>query len=566
MKLAPTPSARLRTMSSRIVAASFALIWICVRSACADAPSAADADFFETRIRPVLIEHCVACHGPEKSKGGLRLDGREMALRGGGGGPSIVPGDPENSPLVEAIRYESDPKMPPKGKLSPQATADLTEWIKRGAPWPDGKMTSAKGDPRKTHWAFQPIQNPPIPVVKAESWASSPIDRFVLAKLEEKGLTPSPPADRRTLIRRASFDLIGLPPSPEDVAAFEADSSPDAFAKVVDRLLASPRYGERWGRHWLDVARYGDTKGYVFVDDPEYPWAFTYRDWVVKALNEDRPYDDFIVRQIAADRLVSPSGEGKRDLPALGFLTVGSAFMKNNQDVLDDRIDVVTRGLMGLTVACARCHDHKFDPIPTADYYSLYGVFAGSVEPNVPPVYEDPSPSPEYDHFLAELASREKSLADFLAQQHDELVQTSHRRVADYLLTAQGVVPAEDDAKESKKLNQVVNRRWKRYLDRTRDKGDPVMSAWHAFAALPKEEFAAKAKSTIEVLEAAPDSRKPINAVILRTLREAPPSSMADVAKLYARALNSTELMWQEYSERACAERDAGQGPPRRGV
>ena len=240
-------------------------------------------------------------------------------------------------------------------------------------------VSSSSSASEERHWAFQPVKAPPLPAVRESAWPRTSIDRFILAKLEERGLKPSAPADRRTLLRRVTFDLIGLPPTPEEIAAFEADRSPDALAKVVDRLLASPHYGERWGRHWLDVARYADTKGYVFFEEQAFPWACTYRDYVIRAFNEDLPYDQFIVQQLAADRL--PLGDDRRPLAALGFLTLGGRFMNNPHDIIDDRIDVVTRGLLGLTVTCARCHDHKFDPIPTKDYYSLYGVFASSVEP-----------------------------------------------------------------------------------------------------------------------------------------------------------------------------------------
>ncbi len=221
------------------------------------------------------------------------------------------------------------------------------------------------------------------------------MDNFILARLEAKGMRPAPKADKRTLIRRATFDLTGLPPKPGEVAAFIADKSPDAFAKVVDRLLASPQYGERWGRHWLDVARYADTKGYVFEEDRHYPYSYTYRDYVIRAFNEDLPYDQFLIEQIAADLL--PLGEDKRPLAALGYLTLGRRFINNIHDIIDDRIDVVCRGTMGLTVACARCHDHKFDPIPTKDYYSLYGVFASSMEPDPEPLLGAPTPSKAYD-------------------------------------------------------------------------------------------------------------------------------------------------------------------------
>ncbi len=272
--------------------------------------------------------------------------------------------------------------------------------------------SSSSAAEEERHWAFQPVKNPSPPVVRQRDWPRTSVDPFILAKLEARGLTPSARADRRTLLRRVTFDLLGLPPTPEEIAAFEADRSPEAWAKVVDRLLASPHYGERWGRYWLDVARYADTKGYVFFEEEAYPWAWTYRDYVIRAFNEDLPYDRFIVQQLAADQL--PLERDRRPLTAMGFLTLGGHFMSNPHDIIDDRIDVVTRGLLGLTVTCARCHDHKFDPIPTKDYYSLYGVFASSVEPMEPPLFADPPKTPAYESFRKELEKREKALADFV--------------------------------------------------------------------------------------------------------------------------------------------------------
>ena len=252
-----------------------------------------------------------------------------------------------------------------------------------------------------SHWAFQAVHEPKVPSVANESWSTNPVDRFVLAALETKALSPSVPADKRTLLRRVSFDLIGLPPTFNEIQAFEQDQSPQAFERVVDRLLASPQYGERWGRHWLDVARYADSKGYVFQEERRYPFSYTYRDYVVQAFNRDLPYDRFILEQIAADKL--SLGNDKQPLAAMGFLTLGRRFLNNINDIIDDRIDVTTRGLMALTVGCARCHDHKFDPIPMRDYYSLRGVFAGSIEPRDLPLLADRAPGPEGDAFQKEL-------------------------------------------------------------------------------------------------------------------------------------------------------------------
>ena len=378
------------------------------------APTAEQLAFFEKQVRPVLVESCIKCHGPEKQKQGLRLDSREAVLKGSEDGPIITAKNPEASPLVRALRREGDHPMPPKEKLPPGQAELLVQWVKMGAPYPatPGVAKGNAPDAAK-HWAFQAVRKPAEPPVQGTAWVQSPIDRFVLAKLEGKGMTPSQPADRRTLLRRATFDLTGLPATAAEIEAFAQDAADGAFARVLDRLLASPRYGERWGRHWLDVARYADTKGYVFAEERRYPYAYTYRDWVIRAFNDDVPYDKFLVAQIAADQM---PGAEPRDLAAMGFLTVGRRFLNNEADIIDDRIDVVARGTMGLTVACARCHDHKYDPIPTADYYSLYGVFASSTEPKELPLLGVPAQTAKYQAFQKEFAARQAKVAEFLQQ------------------------------------------------------------------------------------------------------------------------------------------------------
>ena len=345
----------------------------------------AHVEFFEKKIRPVLVEKCYTCHSAGfKIKGGLSIDSKPGMLKGGETGPAVIPGDPDKSLMMKAVRYKDDElKMPPKDPLSPEVIANLEAWIKMGAPDPREEPSSApvaiktiNFDEAKLFWSFQKPKAYAQPKVAQQNKLQSPVDAFVIAKLEEKGLKISALADKRTLIRRATYDLIGLAPTPEEIAAFENDSAPDAFAKVVDRLLASPHYGEKWARHWLDISRYADTKGYVFQEERRYPYSYTYRDWVIAALNEDMPYDQFVMYQLAADRLVK---DDKKHLAAMGFLTLGRRFINVVPDIIDDRIDVTFRGLQGLTVTCARCHDHKYDPFPTKDYYSLYGVFASSV-------------------------------------------------------------------------------------------------------------------------------------------------------------------------------------------
>jgi hypothetical protein len=475
--------------------------------------------------------------------GGLRLDSRAALMKGGDNGPVVKPGEPEKSLLVEAIRRTGELKMPPKKPLAPEMVEALTIWVNRGAPWPADRPSSS-AETWKRHWAFQPVKNPSIPSVRQGDWPRTSVDRFVLARLEERGLTPSAPADRRTLLRRVTFDLIGLPATPKEIADFETDRSPDAFAKVVDRLLASPHYGERWGRHWLDVARYADTKGYVFFEEQAYPWAWTYRDYVIRAFNEDLPYDQFVLQQIAADQL--PLGKDRRPLTAMGFLTLGGHFMSNPHDILDDRIDVVTRGLLGLTVTCARCHDHKFDPIPSKDYYSLYGVFASSTEPMEPPLFEEPPKTPAYESFRKELEKREHALAEFVKTKEQQLREGARTRAADYLLAAHDLRdrPRIDDfmlIADGNDLNPAMIARWGAYLRRMKKSQHPVWRPWHLFADLPEQDFAVKARELCATISKGSVSSERINPLVAEAFADKPPQSMKDVAQRYGELLNRVE-------------------------
>ena len=399
-------SLRHTTLAFSLLASAFAV------AAEEAQPSKEGLEFYEKNIRPILIDRCYECHSAEKnsSKGGLILDSRDGAYMGGDEGPAVVPGDLEKSLLVKAVQY-TDPEfsMPPRktgGKLPDEKIALLEEWVKMGAPMPGGgaaKLTGITSKARE-HWSYQPVKKLPVPEVKNKAWVKNPIDAFVLAKLEEKGLQPNPAAGHETFLRRVYYDLIGLPPTSEQVDAFVkacdnaalADSlaartgRPSGnleavYTKQVDFLLASPHYGERWARHWLDTARYSDTRG-LQVDqgdslfrDYRYAYAWTYRDYVINAMNDDKPYDQFVVEQLAADRIPDISPDDPR-LAALGFITIGKRF-EDIHDTIDERIDTTTKAFLGLTVACSRCHDHKFDPIPINDYYSLHGIFASIVEP-----------------------------------------------------------------------------------------------------------------------------------------------------------------------------------------
>jgi len=491
-------------------------------SLAADTPafSREQIEFFEKQVRPVLAAQCWNCHAEKKAESGLRLDSREAILKGGDRGDVVTPREAAASLLIHAIRRDGELQMPPNGRLTAEQIAALTKWIEVGLPWPREASGSAIAQAWRTHWAFQPVTKPSVPMIANDSWSQSPVDRFVLQKISfpSGGMRLAPLADRRTLIRRVSFDLIGLPPTSDEVAEFETDAAPDAFDRLVDRLLASPHYGERWGRHWLDVARYSDTKGYVFFEERSYPWAYTYRDYVIRSLNEDKPYDQFVLEQLAADLLGEDKRAGRNEttdlraeqLPALGFLTVGSHFMGNVHDIVDDRIDVVSRGLMGLTVTCARCHDHKYDPIPTADYYSLYGVFRSTTEPLVLPLFASQADTPEYRRFTIELTLRQQQLDDFVKQKHSALVEGSRTRVGEYLLAAKAAndKPAIDDfmlIADPGDLNPAMIVRWQAYLGKLESKNGaltshPVWGPWFELASLPEEQFKAAAAHVCDSL------------------------------------------------------------------
>ncbi len=350
----------------------------------------AERDFFETKIRPVLVEHCHGCHAADADevKADFLLDTRTGIRRGGASGrDAVIPGDPSGSLLLEAISYgNEDLQMPPGGKLPDAVIADFETWIAMGAPDPRGGVSKLpRAIAAEHHWAFQPVEKPELPELTNPDWPRDRIDHFILARLEAENLEPVGDADRRTLIRRATLELTGLPPTREEIADFLADPAPDgqAFAKVVDRLLDSPAFGERWGRHWLDVARYAESSGYS--RNMLYPYAWRYRDWVIQAFNEDKPYDRFLTEQLAGDLLPADSSE-QRDARhiATGFLTIGPKTLNEGDPLLfelnvaDDQIDATCRAFLALTANCARCHDHKYDPIPTADYYALAGIFRSS--------------------------------------------------------------------------------------------------------------------------------------------------------------------------------------------
>jgi hypothetical protein len=461
------------------------------------------AEYFEASIRPILAANCYDCH-TEEQMGGLRLDSREAILKGGKSGPAIVPGDPDKSLMIAAVRQTSDTlKMPKGGKLKREDVEALTEWVRAGAFWPSAVKTAPATAPAKAayvinpeqraFWSFQPIHKPAVPAVAPAmlaAWPRTDIDRFVLARLEKEGnaaLEPVKPADRLTLLRRATLDLTGLPPAPEEIDAFEKDSSPDAFAKVVDRLLASPQYGETWGRLWLDVARYGEDD-YRSLDPMgrgynPYPNAYLYRDWVIKAFNDDLPYDRFVKAQLAADLL--DDKVRVKMLPALGFLGLGPWYYDNGAveitraDERHDRVDVVSRGFLGLTVGCARCHDHKYDPIPTKDYYSMAGVFLNTVYKDYPLAPQ--SVVDEYKAQEKKVEKKQKLLNEFTQTESTQLAQTLALQASKYMVAAWKVTgePKEDMARvaDAEKLDYELFDRWIKFLAKP-PKFYPYLNKW----------------------------------------------------------------------------------------
>ncbi len=474
-------------------------------------------------IKPLLQARCYECHGAVKQKAGLRVD-TVASMRKGGESGNIL--KPERALLVERVTStDKDVRMPPVGPpLTSAQIKKLSDWITAGAAGPANELPQS--DPRE-HWAFKPVR-------AADRRAT--VDSFISKKLAEEGLNFAPPADRRTLLRRVTFGLTGLPPTPAECDAFAGDPSADAFAKVIERLLASPQYGEHWARHWLDVARYSDTKGYVYArEEKTFVHAWPYRDWVVRALNEDMAYDRFLMLQIAADQL-EPAGSP--NLAAMGFLTLGRRFLGVTHDIIDDRIDVVMRGTQGLTVACARCHDHKFDPIPTKDYYSLYGVFQSCTEQLVPCGKAAPG-----EAFVKELNKRETKLRETLSKRRDEQAARVRATVAEHLMAQLELqkypeevfnqILAPDD------INPAFVRRWQSYLADSQKRDDSIFKAWREFLKLDAADFAAQAKR-IELGR--------MNARVAKAF-EKPPENIREAGARYGALFKEVEREWRKLLE-----------------
>lgn len=503
---------------------------------------------FSKEVRPILVEYCFRCHGPDASKrqADLRLDRSDGATDWDAVFKRVVSTDPEEV-------------MPPADsgkKLEPGEIATLRKWIADGARY-------------QTHWAFEPVREYVPP--KTADPKLTEIDRFIVAALDSRGLGLSPPVSRTQLIRRATFDLTGLPPKWSDVQAFINDPSPTAFATVVDRLLDSPAYGERWGRHWLDLARYADTHGGSAIGFTRFPFSYTYRDYVIAAFNADLPYDRFILQQLAADQL--KLGENDPAFAALGFLTVGRQY-RNRHDRLDDQIDVITRGLLGLTVSCARCHDHKFDPIPTTDYYSLHATLASSRAPRELPLVGNPTVSDEYRDEL----ERRKRLRDDIVREQGQVTRARLRmQVGMYLRELAKGTPEQDTSTtflsyRTEDVRPVVLERWRKYLQ-ARDENDPVFGPWHRLSKLHGKDFANRCQAIVQAMvkengdpkEFADEHRlatKPPawNPLVLDALADAKPKSFVEVADLYGHVFVEAQRRWMASLLDAAMEGSPGGG------
>ena len=534
----------------------------------ADSPSPEQFEFFEKQVRPLFAQHCNECHGAKKQEAALRLDTQAGFQKGSDSGAVFTPGNVDGSRLARVLSYvDGETQMPPKGKLPDEQIAIIRKWLEMGAPWPAEAAAIDPAAAAKNHWAFQSVKRPEIPIGMtvpsvsdanaAHSVLQTPVDAFIAAALSEKKLHFSEPASRYDFVRRATFDLWGIPPTLEQVRDFEADSSSDASERLVDRLLASPLYGQRWGRHWLDIARYADSKGYVFTAEPRYPYSYTYRDYVVDAFNSDTPFSQFVVEQLAADLVVSaekgPNAINESQDPrlaALGFLTVGRRYLNNQNDIIDDRIDVVSRGLLGLTVGCARCHDHKFDPVPTADYYSLYGIFSSTFEPDDLPVIGLPNDMAAYRAFQTELANREAAV---LKYEHESIPKLAHeiRAVAgDSLQQIAKQLPAWAQVpvafKGTNEPRGPIVQRWRDLLNRTASQPHFVLGAWHLLSKVEKpEEFPTAVAKLIESWSNGEEAAR-INPLIRQAIIDQQPKTLIDLARLYGNLFDDIRRQWDE--------------------
>jgi cytochrome c553 len=562
------------TAPQRAISSAFAIVALAALAGhVPGAESVADSldreSLFESHVRPLLVEKCQRCHGNAVAEAGLRLDSRRAVLAGGDSGPAVFPGDAEKSPLLAAVRHAGDVEMPPDGKLSDDEIAVLETWVTAGMPWsgpggeseasPDSRspdMATRLAEARGSHWAFRAPTRHPAPEVSPTledairtTWNRSPIDRFIAARLTAEGLAPAADATPRELVRRLWFDLTGLPPPAAEVERFCAIAARDGsvdpvFAATLERLLATPEHAEHWARKWLDLARYADTIGYALGVEKRHPFAWVYRDWVVDSLAADMPYDRFVTLQLAAD-LVEPPVD-RRDLAALGFLTVGRTFKGSEHDIIDDCIDLVTRGLMGLTVSCARCHDHKYEPVGTADYYALHGIFASCRMPEELPMIADATPGPEADAFQAKLRSVREAVAKQEATVHARATREAIAHAADYFMETARPTP-RGEGKQTPRLadgyllEQLLLDRFDRLVNRLdrEDPHHPVLGPWLAARGSKDDEVATRLEAFVAV-----DGGRPINAIVRAEILSTKPDSLRELAEAYARVLSRAAPEW----------------------
>lgn len=505
--------------------------------------------FFEEQVRPLLIKHCIECHGPKKQFAELRMDSREHLLKGGESGPAIKVNHPNESLLISAVRRESF-EMPPENPLKNEEIEILSAWIKQGAVWPKKASIGTESKINVSeHWAFQPIQTPARPTVKDRAWPQNEIDFYILSQLEQNQLKPSPPADPATLLRRMVWDLTGLAPTREQVISFSNSYNPASIKTEIDHQLTSLHYGERWGRYWLDVARYADTKGYVFFEKPSFHIAYTFRDYVINSFNEDKPFNEFILEQLAADSL-------KEEIPhqsqgALGFITVGPRFKNDTHDIISDRIDVVTRGFLGLTVGCARCHDHKYDPISIEDYYSLYGVFRNSLEPINLPFLNQGNIPPPLKSKAEKIQEAEENLSQLYQQQHKKIQQDIHQRLAEYLSVAQSRRSGPNTVRfdvivDGDDLNPEVLQVWKEFLDHSENFKSPTFSLWHQLNKIPEQQFADQAPRFLQK-KLQDQSSDPLIQLIASHLLTLKLNHFQDVIQGYAKLFKQVDQEWKNW-------------------
>jgi hypothetical protein len=507
-----------------------------------------DYSFFEQKIRPILSSNCYRCHSKtaEKIKGGLLLDTKDGLIKGGDTGPAIVPNDLSKSLILKALSYKDNSlQMPPNEKLPDYVLADFEKWIKNGAPDPRSgtNLIFSVVEDRKNHWAYQPVPDAQIPKVKSSRWISNPIDNFILKELEEKNLRPSLSAPKEVLIRRLYFDLLGIPPTYEEVESFVKNKSPKAYENLVDELLKSPLYGERWARHWLDVARYADTSGSIRANtEGRYTYSYTYRDYVISSFNEDKPFNEFVIEQLAAD-LYKPND--KKSLAALGFLTLGKN-SNNNNDVIDDRIDVITKGFLGSTVVCARCHDHKFDAITIKDYYALHGILNSCTIPEEKPIISESRFPNLFPDYVAQKSKIEKEVEDFITKRYNEaflsfITNTSKWLYGNYLLD----LVKQDGKQDFIRTNSLNPRMIKKWTDamRTTKKQEIEASIYSPYLKAIKitNDFRVEFKKYIE------ENEKTIHSYIFRYTKNA--NTLLEVCNGYQAAVLDSQKRYQKSSD-----------------